>query len=54
MNRVDLPTLLRDRRGIAPLEYGIIATVLALGFISTFGMFASSLGSIFAGVGGSL
>jgi Flp pilus assembly pilin Flp len=49
-----LPALLRDRRGITALEYGIIASALAFVFIVAFANLGTPLSIIFAKVGSSL
>jgi pilus assembly protein Flp/PilA len=46
--------LLRDRRGVTALEYGIIAGVLGLSLIAVFKKFGTTLSTLFSGVGGSI
>jgi pilus assembly protein Flp/PilA len=48
------PGLVRDRRGITALEYGIIASALAFVFIAAFTSLGSPLSIIFASVGSKL
>jgi len=49
-----LMLLLRDRRGVTALEYGIIAGVLGLVLIAIFKTFGSSLSTLMHGIGSSI
>jgi pilus assembly protein Flp/PilA len=46
--------ILRDRRGVTALEYGIIAGVLGLALIAIFKSFGGHLSTLFSGVGASI
>jgi pilus assembly protein Flp/PilA len=49
-----LRTLLRDRRGVTALEYGIIAGVLGLVLITIFKSFGSTLSTLMSSIGKSI
>jgi pilus assembly protein Flp/PilA len=49
-----LRSLLRDRRGVTALEYGIIAGVLGLVLITIFKSFGTTLSSLFSKIGASI
>lgn len=49
-----LRTMLRDRRGVTALEYGIIAGVLGLVLIVIFKSFGTTLSSLFSKIGASI
>lgn len=46
--------LLRERRGVTALEYGIIASVFAVSLLTVFRGFGSTLSSLFSSVGSRL
>jgi pilus assembly protein Flp/PilA len=46
--------IVRDRRGVTALEYGIIAGVLGLALITIFKTFGGKLSALFSGIGGSI
>jgi Flp pilus assembly pilin Flp len=48
---VRLIILLRDRRGVTALEYGIIASILGLTLVNIFKGFGNTLSSLFNAVG---
>jgi pilus assembly protein Flp/PilA len=50
-NRV---SLLKDKRAVTALEYGIIAGVLGLALIGIFKTFGSKLSSLFSTIGASV
>jgi Flp pilus assembly pilin Flp len=52
--RARMRDILRDRRGVTALEYGIIAGVLGLSLIAIFKSFGGHLSTLFAGIGGSI
>jgi pilus assembly protein Flp/PilA len=56
--RQDLLPLLRkvvkDRRGVTALEYGIIAGVLGIALIAIFKTFGGKLSTLFSNIGGSI
>ena len=49
-----LPSLIRDRRAVTALEYGIIASALAFVLIAAFTNLGVPLSTIFSKVGSSL
>lgn len=49
-----LRTLVRDRRGVTALEYGIIAGVLGLVLIAIFKSFGTTLSTLFSTIGKSI
>jgi pilus assembly protein Flp/PilA len=49
-----LRTLVRDRRGVTALEYGIIAGVLGLVLILIFKSFGTTLSTLFSSIGKSI
>ena len=50
----DIYVLMRDRRGVTALEYGIVAGVLGLVLIAIFKSFGTSLSGLFRGIGSSI
>jgi pilus assembly protein Flp/PilA len=46
--------LLKDKRAVTALEYGIIAGVLGLALIGVFRTFGHTLSSLFSTIGGSV
>lgn len=46
--------LLKDRKAVTALEYGIIAGVLGLALIGIFKSFGSTLSTLFSHIGGSI
>ena len=49
-----LRSLVRDRRAVTALEYGIIAGVLGIALISIFKSFGTHLSTLMSGIGGSI
>jgi pilus assembly protein Flp/PilA len=49
-----LVCILRDRKGVTALEYGIIAGILGLVLITIFSTFGSKLSTLFSRIGGSI
>jgi pilus assembly protein Flp/PilA len=49
-----LAVVLRDRKGVTALEYGIIAGILGLVLITIFTTFGSKLSTLFSRIGGSI
>ncbi len=52
--KVDLARLLRDRKGITALEYGIMASFFCVVLVTIFLNFGSTLTKMMAGVDSSL
>lgn len=52
--RFEMSKLLRDRRGVTALEYGLVAAVLVGTVMVGFGLLANGLNDKFAAIGGSL
>ncbi len=50
----DFARLVRDRRAVTALEYGILAGVLGLVLINIFKSFGGKLSSLFATIGSSI
>jgi Flp pilus assembly pilin Flp len=49
-----LRNLIRDRRAVTALEYGIIAGVLGVALIAIFKSFGTHLSTLMSGIGGSI
>jgi pilus assembly protein Flp/PilA len=49
-----LAVVLRDRKGVTALEYGIIAGILGLVLSTIFTTFGSKLSTLFSWIGGSI
>jgi pilus assembly protein Flp/PilA len=49
-----LRSIVRDRRAVTALEYGLIAGVLGLALITVFTHFGSTLSTLFKNIGGSI
>ena len=54
MQFLNLMDILRDRRGVTALEYGIVAAALTTVIVYGFTLFGTNLTLIFSGVGGSI